>query len=219
MVVDARFVVVLIGVSATLVVVRPSWRIARYPVTAVHEFGHLIAAVALGGRAARVRLRADTSGLTTWKTTPPGRFRAAFIALAGPALPPLVGAGCALAFATDRGPVGVLVLTAGVALMSVFVRNVWGFVVCGALAAICWWAWRDGIGAARALMVVSATVLCLGGARAVTEEMRARPAGGVRDTQIAANALWLPPSLWGTALLVWAVALTCWATWRIALAA
>ncbi len=219
MVVDTAFVVALLGASAATVLVRPTWRVARYPVTAVHELGHLVAAIALGGRAARVRLRADTSGLTTWKTSPPGRFRAAFIALAGPALPPLVGAGCALAFATDRSPAGVLVLTAGVALISVFIRNVWGFVVCGALAAICWWAWRDGVGAAQVLMVVSATVLGLGGSRAVTEEMRARPAGGVRDTQIVANALWLPPAVWGAGLLVWALAWTCWATWRIALAA
>jgi hypothetical protein len=215
MVVDARFLCVVIGASAVVVVVRPTWHVARYAVTAVHELGHLVAAVALGGRAARVRLRADTSGLTTWRTTQPGRGRSALVALSGPAFPPLVGAACALAFATNRALLGVVALTIGVAVIGVVVRNLWGWVVCIALAAICWLAWNDGAGAAQVLMVVSSTVLCVGGIRAIAEEMSSLPVGGVRDTQIAARALWLPPVMWGTGLLLWALAWTSWATWQV----
>lgn len=220
---DAWFTLVLVVASAALVVIRPAWRVARFAVTAVHEFGHLVTAVALGGRAARVRLRADTSGLTTWRTAQTGRIRSGVIALAGPALPPLVGAGCAWAFATDRAAGGVLALAVGVALMSLVVRNLWGLVVCAALAALCWWAWRDDALAAPVLMVVTATVLCLGGLRAVAEELAGRSTergGGAdtSDTRVAADALWLPPVVWGSTLLVWALACTGWATWRIALA-
>jgi len=206
----------VVGVSAALVLARPTWRVVRYPVTAVHEFGHLVVALLCGGRAGRVRLRADTSGLTTWRTVRQGRGRAGLTALSGPAMPPLVGAGCAAAFAADKAVLGVVGLAVLVGVIALVVRNAWGLVVCAALGAVCWWGWHDGNASAQVLMLASATVLCLGGVRAVTEEMTSLPPGGRRDTQVAAAALWLPPALWGTALLAWALAWTGWATWRVA---
>jgi hypothetical protein len=86
-VVDVEILAGAIAASVVFVVLRPTWRIVRYPVTAVHEFGHLVVALAVGGRGARVRLRADSSGLTTWRASGYGRGRAALIALAGPARP------------------------------------------------------------------------------------------------------------------------------------
>jgi hypothetical protein len=216
MVVDTGVLSGVVGLSAVLVLVRPTWRAVRYPVTAVHELGHLVTAMLLGGRVGRVRLRADTSGLTTWRAGRQGRGRSGLIALSGPAMPPLVGAGCAAAFASGRATLGVLVLAALVGTIALVVRNLWGLVVCAALGAVCWWGWHDGNASAQVLMLASATVLCLGGVRAVTEEMTALPPGGRRDTQVAAAALWLPPALWGTVLLAWAVAWTGWATWQVA---
>jgi hypothetical protein len=218
MVVDAGVLVGVLVASVGVVAARPTWRVARYPVTAVHEFGHLIVAVAVGGRRPTVRLAADTSGRTSWKTASSGRGRAGLIALAGPATPPLVGAACAAAFASNQPILGVVGLAAIVGTVSLAIRNLWGAAVCGALGAICWWAWRYGVSSAQILMLVSATVLCVGGARAVTEEMATSSRGGFRDTQVAAAALRLPPPVWGTLLLVWALACTGWAARRVATA-
>jgi hypothetical protein len=67
-------------------------------------------------------------------------------------------------------------------------------------------------------MVVTATILCLGGTRAIGEEMTSSPLDGTRDTKVAANAFWLPPQVWAVGLLVWALTWTGWAIWRLALA-
>jgi hypothetical protein len=212
---DAGVLVLVVLAAAALVVVRPAWRFARYPVTAVHEFGHLVVALAVGGRGARIRLRADTSGLTTWRTTRNGRFRSGLIALAGPGTPPLVGAACAAALVGGQATLGLLGLAVLVGIVSVVVRNLWGVLVCIALAALCWLAWRQGAVATEVLLVVTATVLCLGGLRAVAEELTSLQPGGTSDTQVAAAALWLPARVWGAGLLAWALAGAVWAAWRI----
>jgi hypothetical protein len=126
-----------------------------------------------------------------------------------------VGAACALAFATDRATVGVVGLAVVVGVISLVIRNLWGVIVCVALGAICFGAWNYGATWAQVLMVVSATVLCLGGLRAVTEEMASVQPGGTGDTQVASAALWLPAGAWGLVLLVWGAAWTGWATWQV----
>lgn len=208
--------VAVLGGSLAAVVVRPTWRVVRYPVTAVHEFGHLIVAVALGGRVPRVRLWADTSGVTTWRTSQTGRLRSAVIALAGHSTPPIVGAACAGLLAADRAPWGVAGLAVLVAIVTLAVRNLWGLVVCLALGALCWWGVRDNGVAAGTVLGGAAGVLCLGGVRAVAEELTSNRPGGSHDTQVVARALPLPAGVWGALLLVWALACTAWATWRVA---
>lgn len=215
MVVDAGYLIAAMAVSAASVAIRPTWRVVRYAVTAVHEFGHLVVALAVGGHGARVRLRVDTSGLTTWRTATTGRGRTALIALAGPATPPLVGAGSAWAFSSGRATLGVSLLAVLVGALSLVVRNVWGLVVCFGLGGIIWAAWRYGTSTAEMLMVVTATVLCLGGVRAVAEEMASLHPVGASDTKVAVAALWLPARVWEAVLMVWAVAWTCAAAWLV----
>lgn len=209
-------VALALGVAVLSVLVRPSWRIVRYPVTAVHELGHVLVAVLLGGRVPRVRLWRDTSGVTTWRTAQTGRARSALIALAGHAAPPAVGAGCALALAADQARWALVGLTALVAVVTLAIRNLWGLVVCASLGALCWAAWSRGPQAGAVLVAAATGILCFGGVRATAEELVTNRSGGTSDTQVVGRALHLPAVLAGSALLGWALLCTALATWKLA---
>lgn len=183
--------------------------------TAVHEFGHVVMAVALGGRVPRVRLWRDTSGLTTWRSSESGRIRSTVIALAGHTTPAAVGAACAAALASGRSVVALVGLTALVGVVTIAVRNLWGFAVCVALAALCWWAWVGGAGTAEALVAGSAGVLCLGAVRASAEELATNRKGGHSDTQVAASSTKVPAVVWGIVLVAWATACTAWSAVQV----
>jgi len=222
---DAQ-VLVALGLGVAAVLVRPTWRVVRYPVTAVHELGHVVVAVLLGGRVPRVRLWRDTSGVTTWRTTQAGRLRSALIALAGHAAPPAVGAACAWALALDQARGALVGLAVLVAVITLAIRNLWGLVVCAALAGLCWIAWSRGPDAGAVLVAATAAVLCVGSVRATAEELVTNQRGGrgggahggTSDTQVAGRALHLPAAVAGAALLLWALACTGVATWRLAVA-
>jgi len=215
---DAQ-VLVALGLGVVAVAARPTWRIVRYPVTAVHELGHVLVAVLLGGRVPRVRLWRDTSGVTTWRTTQTGRLRAALIAVAGHAAPPAVGAACAWALAVDEVRVALVGLTVLVGVITLAIRNVWGLAVCAGLAVLCWLGWSRGPDAGAVLVAASAAVLCVGGVRATAEELVTNRSGGSSDTQVAGRALHIPAAVVGTALLLWALGCTSFATWHLAVAA
>jgi hypothetical protein len=212
-------VVLALGLAVVSVLLRPTWRIVRYPVTAVHELGHVVVAVLLGGRVPRVRLWRDTSGVTTWRTTQGGRLRSALIALAGHAMPPAVGAACALALAADEARWALIGLTVLVAVVTLAIRNLWGLAVCAALAGACWLAWSRGPEAGAVLVAAAAGILCLGGIRATAEELVTNRSGRGSDTQVVARALHVPAGAAGAALLLWALACTVLATWKLAVAA
>ena len=167
----------------------------------------------------RVRLWRDTSGVTTWRTTQTGGGRAAVIAVAGHASAPAVGAACAWALAAGQARAALIGLTVLVALITLAIRNLWGLVVCAALAGLCAVAWSRGSNAASVLVAATAAVLCAGGVRTIAEELVTNRAGTSSDTQVAGRALHIPAVIVGAALLLWGFACAGFATWRLALAA
>ncbi|SDU80774.1 M50 family metallopeptidase [Jiangella alkaliphila] len=59
--------------GVVLAVYGPAWRLAGYPVTLVHELGHVVAALTAGFRLRGVTVRGDLSGATNfWSHSTPG---------------------------------------------------------------------------------------------------------------------------------------------------
>lgn len=59
--------------GVVLAVYGPAWRLAGYPVTIVHELGHVVAALTAGFRLRGVTVRGDLSGATNfWSHSTPG---------------------------------------------------------------------------------------------------------------------------------------------------
>lgn len=195
--------VLVSGAVAALVVLAPAaWRVARHPVTLVHEAGHAVVALLTGRRLAGIRLHSDTSGLTTSVGRPHGPGMVA-TAAAGYVAPGLLG--LAAAATASRGyAVGVLWgLLLLVALMGLVVRNLfglWSVLVTGVvLAAVTWWAppvWQT----AAAWTVT--WFLLLASPRPVLELQRTRRRGArTSDADVLARLTHLPALLWLLAFL------------------
>jgi hypothetical protein len=115
-------------VAGIMLCATPAWRILRHACTFVHEMGHAVAAVGLGGRVQRITYQPDASGLATFSLpTSFGRVRSIIATGAGYAGPPIAGLVAVQAGAAQLG--GVWLLTAagasGLAFL-LFVRNLWG---------------------------------------------------------------------------------------------
>jgi hypothetical protein len=192
----------LVGVAAGLAacVLRRTWRSARLTVTAVHELGHALVAILLGGRVSRVHLWANTAGLTTF-TLPAGlgHLRGAAVALAGYPAPGLAGLTGAALVAAERSRLWVgLAAVVTALLLALWVRNAWGvgstLVVAVALG---WLAWAgppqvvDAVGAGLAVLLLA------GGWRASLTHLRGREGGReVSDAVMAGRFLVLPAMAW-----------------------
>jgi hypothetical protein len=169
----------LVTLAATVVVLLVAWRPVRHLITAVHEGGHALVAI-LGGHPARVRIHADTSGLTQSR----GR---AVIYLAGYPAPALVGLGCAWLVAHGRPGAVPIVLLAVVVLLLPLIRNAYGVLTVVVLAA--------ALVAATTLeplpvAYVLTWSLLLGAVRAVGEGAR------LSDADAMARATHVPGVLW-----------------------
>lgn len=132
------------GVVALLLVLAPvSWPWVRLGVTVVHEAGHALVGVLVGRRLKSVHLHSDTSGLTVTSGKPRGPGMVAMLA-AGYLAPALLGLGATLLLAAGRavGLLWLLVLLA--AVLIVWVRNGYGFLVLllggGGVLALTWYA-------------------------------------------------------------------------------
>lgn len=114
-------VVALVGVPAI-------WLSARYPVTIVHEMGHVIMARLCGRSISGIRVHTDTSGLAVTRGAPYG-LGMALTSMAGYLAPGAVGLACVWSAMSARAGlalVGVLGLLLAALLL---VRNVWGLAV------------------------------------------------------------------------------------------
>lgn len=127
-------VALCLGVSLT-----PWGPIALYPFTLfttwVHECGHAIAAVLLGGTVASITIRSDTSGLTR-SLMPPSTLSQAIVASAGYLTASVVGCLLLTASRVDRRAkpilwaIGVFMLVT----LVLWIRNPFGLVVVAAWA-------------------------------------------------------------------------------------
>lgn len=187
------------GAAAALAgcVLRPLWPTARLVVTAVHELGHALAAILLGGKVNRVHLWLNTAGLTSYSLPGgSGRLRSATVVAAGYPAPGLAGLlGAVLVVAGGaRWWVAAGALVA-LALLVLWVRNPWGiWSTVVAAAGLGWLAWA---GPPRLVTAVGAglvVLLLVGGWRAAMAHAsgRERGLGGVSDAVLAARFLPVP---------------------------
>ncbi len=96
--------------GVVLAVYGPAWRLAGYPVTLVHELGHVVAALTAGFRLRGVTVRGDLSGATNfWSHSTPGTLWTMWWGYPAPAV-----LGWALVWAATQGwarlALGVLVV-------------------------------------------------------------------------------------------------------------
>ncbi|HKE98658.1 MAG TPA: M50 family metallopeptidase [Actinomycetes bacterium] len=192
----------LAGAAAGLVLclARRTWSLARLAVTAVHELGHAVTAILLGGRVGRVHLWANTAGLTTF-TLPAGlgRLRGGAVALAGypaPGLAGLAGAWLVVAGLT-RWWVGLAAAVAGL-LLALWVRNAWGVGSTLAVAALLGWlAWAGPSAVVTGVGSGLAVLLLAGGWRAAWTHLRGREGRrDLSDAVMAGRLLLAPAPLW-----------------------
>jgi hypothetical protein len=197
----AGLLVALAGLS------RPLWPAARLLVTAVHELGHVSAALLLGGKVRKVHLWRDTAGLTTYALPAgTGRLSGAAVLLSGypaPGLAGLLGA-TLLAGGWARWWVGLAAAVTTVMLV-LWVRNAWGIglslLVAAGLGWIAWKGWPPLVGGVAAAMT---GLLLLGGWRAAATHATGREVGGRAgsDAALATRHLALPAAVWSWLFLL-----------------
>jgi hypothetical protein len=200
---------------------RPGWRLARLLVTAVHELGHAVVVVLLGGKVGRVDLWSSAAGLTTF-TLPRqfGRARSAAVALAGypaPGLAGLVGAILVVAGQARAWLWIAAVVTA--VLLVLWVRNAWGIWTCTAVAAaLGWLAYGGADELVTAVGTALTALLLIGGWRAAVTHVWGREHGGRHrsDAGLAARALRAPPAFWSGVFLLAASATLAAGAWLLA---
>jgi Peptidase M50B-like len=215
--------VALLGGAAVALagcVLRPLWPTARLVVTAVHELGHALAAILLGGKVNRVHLWLNTAGLTSYSLPGrSGRLRKAAVVAAGypaPGVAGLLGAALVVAGAA-RWWVAAGALVA-LTLLLLWVRNPWG--VCStvlAAAGLGWLAWAGPPWLVTAVGAGLVVLLLVGGWRAAVAHAsgRERGLGGVSDAVLAARFLPLPAPAVGALFAVAASATLFAGAWLL----
>jgi hypothetical protein len=205
------------GVS--LVVSLTRWAdTALYPfrlfTTWVHECGHALATILVGGRVTAVTIAPDASGLT-WSLVPDGRISRAVVASAGYLGAALVG--CLLIAAT-RAPRQAAALLGGVGAfmlltLVLWIRNPFGAVVVLAWALTLIVLARRGLGrTAQFLVGLLAIQVAL---NAVYDIRVLYLVDGASDATTMARLFLLPAALWATLWMALAVAMlaaTLWGT-------
>jgi hypothetical protein len=191
------WVVIGTGVAALLLVgYPPVWRVLRTGVTIAHEIGHAVVAVLTGRTLRGVRLHSDTSGVTVSRGKPYG-LGMILTTMAGYPAPSALGLGCAALMAAGRLTLMLWLLVAALAVLLVFIRNLFGLlavVVAGALVfAVSWF----GSPVTQSVFGYAATwFFLLGGARAVVELQRVHTRGDGSDADQLAGLTRIPPLLW-----------------------
>jgi hypothetical protein len=210
-----------VAAAVSLIVsLTPSARIALFPfrmfTTWVHESGHALATVAVGGRVSSITIHPDGSGLTR-SLVPEGRVARGVIASAG-----YLGAafvGCLLIAATRRerrahlllGGVGAFMLLT----LMLWVRNLFGAVVVLAWAAALFALGRRGLG--RASQFVLGLLAIQVALNAVFDIRVLYLVDGPSDAATMAYLFLLPAWIWATAWMLAAVVMlgaTLWMTRR-----
>lgn len=134
------FLVVSVVATFALYMI-PSGRYIAYPLmllsTLAHEMGHGVAALLTGNDFEQFQMWSDGSGVARWRGDP-GRFARAFIAAGGLVGPAITSAFCfvlARRAKVARVTMGLVALALIVSMVLV-VRNLFGFMFVGVLAAV-----------------------------------------------------------------------------------
>jgi len=205
----------------------PVGRLLLYPFTLlatwVHETGHGVTALLMGGRFERLIIYGDASGLAETRVATP--VANAIVCLGGMLAPPLVGA---ILLAVARGPKRARGALAALALglvvtLALWVRSPAGIVVVPACATLLGWAaWRWAPARRLVLAQFIAITLALdtvGRMVGYALASKATVGGSERTSDVAAvaDALGGNHLLWGALVITVALGLLAaglWAAWR-----
>jgi hypothetical protein len=205
----------------------PFGRLVLYPFTLlatwVHETGHGVAAMLVGGHFDKLEIFGDASGLA--HTREVGNVAVAVTCLGGMLAPPLVGA-LLLAFARAprRARIALFVLAALLLVtLALWVRSPTGLVVvplCAALLGWAAWSWAPERRLVLAQFVAITLALdTVGRMVGYALATKATVGGSERTSDVAAvaDALGGHHLLWGALVITVALALLAvglWAAWR-----
>ena len=214
----------LVAAAATLVLyLLPGARVIGRPLillaTLVHELGHGLAAMLLGGSFKRLQLWWNGSGVASYE----GRFSAlsrALIAAGGPLGPPLAALALFWAGTKPESAQLALAILAGVCVLVelLFVRNLFGFVFVLLLgAALALLAWRATASVAQfacafLALQMSLSVFSRGD---YLFQAQARTAAGMMpsDTAQIAAAIGLTYWFWGGLIALISLAVVAYGLW------
>lgn len=209
-----------IAAAVSLVVSLTPWApLLLYPfklfTTWVHECGHAVATVLVGGSVQAITIAPDTSGLTLG-LVPSNVLARGLVASAGYLGASLFGCVLMAAARVERWAHSIL-LAAGACLLLtavLWMRNAFGFVVVLAWgAALVALGRRGASDAARFVLGLLAVQVALNAVFDI--RVLFLVAGGASDAQTMARLFLLPASLWATAWMVLSVAMlgaTLWLT-------
>lgn len=201
-----------IAAAVSLVVSLTPWApLLLYPfklfTTWVHECGHAVATVLVGGRVQAITIAPDTSGLTLG-LVPASRLARGVVASAGYLGASLVGCALMAAARVPRWAHSIL-LAAGACLFAtaaLWMRNAFGFVVVLAWGvALVALGRRGRSGAAHLLVGLLAVQVALNAVYDI--RVLFLVTGGASDAQTMAGLFLLPAAVWATAWMAVSVAL------------
>ena len=197
----------------------PWGAVALYPfklfTTWIHECGHALATVLVGGRVEAITIAADTSGLTLG-LVPAGRLARGVVASAGYLGAAVVGCVLMAAERVERWAHAILLALGGCLLLTAvfWMRNLFGFVVVLAWGAGLVALGRHGAsGAARFVLGLLAVQVALNAVFDIRVLFLVE--GGPSDAQTMARLFLLPAWLWAAAWMGLSVAMlgaTLWLT-------
>lgn len=192
-----------------LLVLSPTWRVARGWVTLAHEVGHALAAIVAEGRVRRIRVELDTSGVTEWSgESVQRRIPRGFVAWWGYPAPGLAALLLGVAVRVEHPVVGLgIVAVVGLAVLAVWVRSTWGVVLSAVLIGAAGAGAATGDEVAVAVAVGLAALWGVGGIRAAASAAPRARRGDGSDQATLASMLWLPVGFWSATMVVMAVAL------------
>ena len=209
-----------IAAGVSLVLSLTPWGpLALYPfklfTTWVHECGHALATVLVGGRVQAITIAADTSGLTLG-LVPQGVLGRGLVASAGYLGAALVGCLLMAAARAPRWAHAILLALGGCLLLTavLWMRNLFGFVVVLAWGAALVALGRRGVGdAARFVLGLLAVQVALNAVYDIRVLFLVR--GGPSDAETMARLFLLPAWLWAAAWMALSIAMlgaTLWLT-------
>ena len=187
--------------------------------TWVHESGHGLTALVLGGHFEKLEIFGDASGVATTATIP--GWRTAAVCLGGLLMPPLMGA---LVLATVKGPrraFGFLAFLTVALMLSVllWVRSLTGLIAMPALAVVFALALKFGNAGVRLFLSQAiAVMLALDTATRMVHyvfmEQATGEVGGSRsDVGQISDSLGLPIGFWGVLIAGAAIVMLIWGLW------
>ena len=203
-----------LAVAISLAVSLTPWGpLVLYPFTLfttwVHECGHAVMAVLVGGSVGSITIQPDTSGLTR-SLVPAGRIAQGLVASAGYLAASLVG--CLLMAAT-RVPKRARPILTGIGAFMLFTLVFWIRNLFGALAVLGWavallaLARKDTGRAPRFVLSVLAVQVAL---NAVYDIRILFLVHGRSDAETMARLFLLPAWLWAAAWMVLSIAMLAW---------